>query len=164
MSSLLLAWVLVLTPQQSDQQFEQQRQELRQIQQQLQLQQEELERLTELLEEQQDLITPLCAPELRLVNSAGRVGPETRSFPAAQPLRDDGTFQEGLPGWGNPPDGKLLRPKRQPDLQRDDRERGDPEEFDPEYQPGSPAVEPERVRPMGQPTRESSAPREALFV
>ena len=76
MSSLLLAWVLVLTPQQSDQQFEQQRQELRQIQQQLQLQQEELERLTELLEEQQDLITPLCAPELRLVNSAGRVGPE----------------------------------------------------------------------------------------
>ena len=72
MSSLLLAWVLVLTPQQSGQQSEQQRQELRQIQQQLQLQQEELERVTELLEEQQ--AKPLCLANIRLVNDSGPVG------------------------------------------------------------------------------------------
>ncbi len=76
MTTLLLAWILVLPPQQLEQ-------ELQQIQQQLQLQQEELERLTELLEEQQDLIAPLCTPELRLVNNRGRVG---RELEASLPL------------------------------------------------------------------------------
>jgi len=77
MSIFLLAWVMLLGPQQLEREFEQQRQELRQVRDQLQLQQQQLERLTALLEEAQQPPAAVCTAAIGQLTGSTRtrVGP-----------------------------------------------------------------------------------------